>query len=760
MGTEIKMPQLGETVVEGTITKWLKQEGDQIEADDLLVEISTDKVDSEVPSSASGTLAEDPGPGGRDGEGRHAARDHRRRAASRVAIRGGGRGCSRILRSQARGRGRAAPVGRRGRGSQGAAEPKSRHRSAEQPPPSEKERAGAEAGEPPKNEASLRRPIRAPSRSRPASAASRRHVQARHHLAARAQTRRRARRRSRRGRGHRDRRSHPQAGRPAVRRRAQGSTRSAPRRLRPSRRPSASPRAAPAQREPAARGGIGGRARSSSRGRTSAVARPSTWSPRISKPHGRGTRSRPTGRTSPSLRGRGEGRVQAASRASASRTCRSLRRHLRDVARDAGGQRDLRRGEPGEPRQALREPGHRGCARRRRPHRSRDQGRRREEPRRSRPGRQRRRDTGPHARSCRPTTSPGHVHDHEPRPVRLDHLGADHPERPDRRSSASKRSQKRVVVTDDDAIAIRSMGFLSMSWDHRTIDGAEAAKFLARLRERIETTDFSAELRQYLGADVTLRGWSPHRGSGRSTTRPRGRGSASFSWLDSMGNGRLPDAARASAHLHARRREASRTTSFTTRPSERREGIALYNVDRGGRATYHGPGQLVGYPILALGERYDVLHYLRKLEEVLIRTAADLGVEAHRDSEITPACGSGRTRSGPSASRSPGASRCTASPSTSRPTSRCSKASCPAGSRTAGSLRSMHETGAHPPGAGGRPDRGEAPRGGLRASSRVDPSDRHCRSSGLVDAGCCQVTDRPDVSRRRRRWQGRTGTPI
>ena len=56
---------------------------------------------------------------------------------------------------------------------------------------------------------------------------------------------------------------------------------------------------------------------------------------------------------------------------------------------------------------------------------------------------------------------------------------------------------KRVVVTDDDAIAIRHMGFLSMSWDHRTIDGAEAARFLARLRERIETTDFSSELAQY-----------------------------------------------------------------------------------------------------------------------------------------------------------------------------------------------------------------------------------------------------------------------
>jgi pyruvate/2-oxoglutarate dehydrogenase complex dihydrolipoamide acyltransferase (E2) component len=56
MATEIKMPQLGETVVEGTITKWLKSEGDTVEEDELLVEISTDKVDSEVPSSASGTI--------------------------------------------------------------------------------------------------------------------------------------------------------------------------------------------------------------------------------------------------------------------------------------------------------------------------------------------------------------------------------------------------------------------------------------------------------------------------------------------------------------------------------------------------------------------------------------------------------------------------------------------------------------------------------------------------------------------------------
>ena len=64
-------------------------------------------------------------------------------------------------------------------------------------------------------------------------------------------------------------------------------------------------------------------------------------------------------------------------------------------------------------------------------------------------------------------------------------------------------------------------------------------------------------------------------------------------------------------------------------------GIELYEVDRGGRATYHGPGQLVGYPIMALGDRYDVIRYLRNLEEVLIRTARDLGIDARRDPDHT-----------------------------------------------------------------------------------------------------------------------------
>jgi len=55
---DVVMPQMGVSVSEGTITKWLKQEGEQVEADEALLEISTDKVDTEVPSPASGTVTQ------------------------------------------------------------------------------------------------------------------------------------------------------------------------------------------------------------------------------------------------------------------------------------------------------------------------------------------------------------------------------------------------------------------------------------------------------------------------------------------------------------------------------------------------------------------------------------------------------------------------------------------------------------------------------------------------------------------------------
>src|SRR6476619_1420666 len=56
MATSVTMPRLGESVTEGTVTRWLKAEGDHVDADEPLLEVSTDKVDTEVPSPASGTL--------------------------------------------------------------------------------------------------------------------------------------------------------------------------------------------------------------------------------------------------------------------------------------------------------------------------------------------------------------------------------------------------------------------------------------------------------------------------------------------------------------------------------------------------------------------------------------------------------------------------------------------------------------------------------------------------------------------------------
>jgi len=58
MATEVLMPQMGESITEGTLTKWLKKVGDKVERDEPLFEISTDKVDAEIPSPAEGTLQE------------------------------------------------------------------------------------------------------------------------------------------------------------------------------------------------------------------------------------------------------------------------------------------------------------------------------------------------------------------------------------------------------------------------------------------------------------------------------------------------------------------------------------------------------------------------------------------------------------------------------------------------------------------------------------------------------------------------------
>src|SRR5699024_6363133 len=57
-GEDVTMPELGESVTEGTITQWLKSVGDKVEVDEPLLEVSTDKVDTEIPSPVAGTLVE------------------------------------------------------------------------------------------------------------------------------------------------------------------------------------------------------------------------------------------------------------------------------------------------------------------------------------------------------------------------------------------------------------------------------------------------------------------------------------------------------------------------------------------------------------------------------------------------------------------------------------------------------------------------------------------------------------------------------
>ena len=70
---------------------------------------------------------------------------------------------------------------------------------------------------------------------------------------------------------------------------------------------------------------------------------------------------------------------------------------------------------------------------------------------------------------------------------------------------------------------------------------------------------------------------------------------------------------------------AGKRTEDWERPTD---GTPVVDVDRGGRITWHGPGQLVGYPIVKLAEPVDVVAYVRRLEQVLIDVCADFGVAA------------------------------------------------------------------------------------------------------------------------------------
>ena len=96
---------------------------------------------------------------------------------------------------------------------------------------------------------------------------------------------------------------------------------------------------------------------------------------------------------------------------------------------------------------------------------------------------------------------------------------------------------------------------------------------------------------------------------------------------DRRAAGQIPDTCLLLEH------EAVYTAGRRTEPLDRPltdPGIPVIDVDRGGKITWHGPGQLVGYPIMALGEPLDVVAYVRTLEEALIRCCAEMGVATTR----------------------------------------------------------------------------------------------------------------------------------
>lgn len=73
------------------------------------------------------------------------------------------------------------------------------------------------------------------------------------------------------------------------------------------------------------------------------------------------------------------------------------------------------------------------------------------------------------------------------------------------------------------------------------------------------------------------------------------------------------------------------TAGRRTQPEDRpTDGTPVIDVDRGGKITWHGPGQLVGYPIVKLAEPVDVVNYVRRIEEALIAVCTDLGLDCGR----------------------------------------------------------------------------------------------------------------------------------
>jgi len=97
-------------------------------------------------------------------------------------------------------------------------------------------------------------------------------------------------------------------------------------------------------------------------------------------------------------------------------------------------------------------------------------------------------------------------------------------------------------------------------------------------------------------------------------------------------DGEAPDAAILLEHppVFTAGRRAKPEHAVLSDEAIREAGADVRHIDRGGSFTFHGPGQLVGYPVIDLGPKLDAIAYVRALEEVVIRAGADLGIALHR----------------------------------------------------------------------------------------------------------------------------------
>lgn len=89
-------------------------------------------------------------------------------------------------------------------------------------------------------------------------------------------------------------------------------------------------------------------------------------------------------------------------------------------------------------------------------------------------------------------------------------------------------------------------------------------------------------------------------------------------------------------HTYTLGKTADRTNLIGSEEYLEKNGISVFEIDRGGDITYHGPGQIVGYPIIDLNKwKPDTHLYLRNLEEVIIKVLAEYGIESERKPEYT-----------------------------------------------------------------------------------------------------------------------------